>query len=48
MWVFCPSKQGKPHTVVPLAIHGAWPLEDLSAFSGVLLAWQVPVHVNNC
>ena len=46
-WFFS-SKQGKLHTVVPLVIHGAWPLEDLSAFSGVLCARQVPVHVNNC
>ena len=29
---FFPSKQGKLHTVVPLVSHGAWPLEDLSAF----------------
>ena len=30
------SQQRKPQTVVPLVIHGAWPLEDLSAFAGVL------------
>ena len=48
MWIsIFPSKQGKLYTVVPLVIHGAWPLEDLSAFAGVLLPWQVTVHVNN-
>ena len=49
MWIsFFRQKQRKPHTVVPLVILGALQLEDLSAFAGVLWAWQLPVHVNNC